>query len=334
VHRYLRSLPNYKNVELPSNPIQVLSLEDTCGFLPMHYAVASHNEVLFNKLVEILLTFPNGRYYFNSPDRVGNSPVHWAIMKLNYRAVVTLAQCGADISLMNHDGKSPLHLLVAQCKSKSAEELALHHKMVKFLIATGAQVDAYDLNNVTPLHIAAEVGDKELVEFLILEGGAFVNSIDDVGETPLFYALRGQHSEVVKRLVELKANLFARNLVGESPLEYCVSVQDEHMGKLLSQLVDSSEELSFNSNLTSSPAIPIVPTSSGYSSSGSGIYESGMSMSDISFSSSSEFSFSGMEMDLSRSGEFAHSKADMKDAPRMRTNSRDAIRGVFNIGVF
>jgi len=290
---YILSLPNYQNVSRPDIPINVLTLVDPCGYLPIHFAIASHNEFLFNLLVEIFAAFPTPLFYFNSPDRVGNTPLHWAIIRMNYRAAVVLVQIGADISRRNDSGKSPLHLVVSQCnKDCSQTDLISHRKMVKFLITVGVTVDSCDANNVTPLHIASELGDCAVVESLLMDGGAFINVIDDVGETPLFYALRGQHAGVVKKLIECKANLFARNEDGETPLDYCVSNRDSSMVELLNSFLNESST-SFNS-----------PNSI---MSISGISLSGMSISDsssISLSRTDEI----MDIDLSKSQEMNQTK--------------------------
>jgi ankyrin repeat protein len=51
-------------------------------------------------------------------------------------------------------------------------------------LAHGADVNARDNNGVTPLHIAAENGNCDLVSILIANG-ADVNVKDKAGESPL-----------------------------------------------------------------------------------------------------------------------------------------------------
>jgi len=107
-----------------------------------------------------------------------------------------------------------------------------------------------------------------------------------------FYALRGQHAGVVKKLIECKANLFARNEDGETPLDYCVSNRDSSMVELLNSFLNESST-SFNS-----------PNSI---MSISGISLSGMSISDsssISLSRTDEI----MDIDLSKSQEMNQTK--------------------------
>jgi len=306
--KYILSLPNYQNVNRPETPIQILTLVDPCGYLPIHFAIASHNEFLFNILVEIFATFPAPLYYFNSPDRVGNTPLHWSILRMNYQAAVVLVQYGADISRMNDNGRTPLHLVVSHCtKDSSQSDLCSHRKMVKFLITVGARVDAQDNNFITPLHIAAELGDVALVESLIVEGGAFVNVIDDVGETPLFFALRGQHVNVVKKLVEFKANLIVRNDQGETPLDFCVSIQASSMVELLNHFLNESMPCVYNSP-------------SGMSI--SGISLSGMSISGSLSHTDSSCEVSSMDIDLSKSQEMHEVKPHRDGVDDVQDNFR------------
>lgn len=292
--KYILSLPNYKNIERPERHIQILTLVDPCGYSPIHYAIASHNEFLFNLLIDIFRSFPSPLNYFNVPDRVGNTPLHWAVMRMNYQAAIILVQCGADVSLMNNSGKTALHIVVSHSsKGDTQSNLSAHHKMTKFLITVGAKVDSSDINNVTPLHVAAELGDVFIVETLLVDGGAFVNIIDNVGETPLFYALRNKHIEVVKKLVENKANLFAKNDEGETPLEFCISNRDAGMIELLNQFSEISPCLMFRGLSSSGMSI-------------SGISLSGMSISDSTnclTHSSNNNEASSMDIDLSKSQE-------------------------------
>ena len=87
---------------------------------------------------------------------------------------------------------------------------------VKQHLAEGADVNAKDASDATPLHFAAGgssgTGHKEIAELLIA-GGADVNAKDEFGETPLDWAIRFKHPEVAdllrkhggKRGAELKA---------------------------------------------------------------------------------------------------------------------------------
>jgi ankyrin repeat protein len=54
-------------------------------------------------------------------------------------------------------------------------------------------------SGMTPLHAAASIGLKEVVEFLIANG-ALVNAKDRVGETPLDFAINKNRTETADLL--------------------------------------------------------------------------------------------------------------------------------------
>src|SRR6476661_8281497 len=69
------------------------------------------------------------------------------------------------------------------------------------------------------LHRAAQDGDLARVNDLI-EREYPLNRFDDLGKTPLHYAVQGNRLEVVKRLIEAGANVNAHDerVIGNTPL--------------------------------------------------------------------------------------------------------------------
>jgi len=97
-------------------------------------------------------------------------------------------------------------VLVVGCKQSEADSALIHAAVennlegVKQLLAAGADVDTKVggfIRGWTPLHFAARDGHKEVVEVLIAKG-ADVNAKDDDGDTPLFYAY--SHWEIANLL--------------------------------------------------------------------------------------------------------------------------------------
>jgi len=123
--------------------------------------------------------------------------------------------------------------------------------IAKFLLQMGSDPNRPTLQGVTPLHLAAELGDPDLCDILVRHG-AVVDARDDQGETPLFYALRGQHEEVVKLLVlDFKSDLGCRNDDFESLVDFCESVGHRGMVTLLEELALIVEKLVQHSELVS-----------------------------------------------------------------------------------
>jgi ankyrin repeat protein len=116
---------------------------------------------------------------------------------------------------------------------------------IKRLIDTGASVnfgfDRDDLANVTPLMIAAQKGNVEIID-LLLKAGADVKAKDrhfmpgeGGAETALFYAVRGGHEKAIRALVRARSNLNAK-ACGSTPLSVAISGKNIPIAKLLIEL--------------------------------------------------------------------------------------------------
>jgi ankyrin repeat protein len=77
--------------------------------------------------------------------------------------------------------------------------------------------NARDETGQTPLHIAAQIGDTELVE-LLLENTKDVNVSDAEGVIPMHLAAGGGQAEVAQLLLAKKANANARDNLDRTPL--------------------------------------------------------------------------------------------------------------------
>ena len=71
--------------------------------------------------------------------------------------------------------------------------------MAELLLADQAEVDAKAADGYTPLHFAASVGDKDLVD-LLLASKAQVNARANDGGTPLHFAADTGHRDVAELL--------------------------------------------------------------------------------------------------------------------------------------
>ena len=86
-------------------------------------------------------------------------------------------------------------------------------ELVKILIEAGADVDAVDSDQSSPLHYAS-MWNPALVPVL-LEAGAKVNVLDVVQCSPLYWAALFDHKESVIALTKASADLH----LGENPLK-------------------------------------------------------------------------------------------------------------------
>lgn len=103
--------------------------------------------------------------------------------------------------------------------------------VAKLLIDHGADVNVKH-NDITPIYIAATLGDKELVD-LLLDKGANING-ECTCETPLHSAIAEKHKEVAELLVNHGANVNALNMSKRTPLHFLATyVKDQKLAELM-----------------------------------------------------------------------------------------------------
>ena len=78
---------------------------------------------------------------------------------------------------------------------------------LKILIGHGDDINIVtSLERMTPLHICAVQGHKEIVEYLVHQDGIQINAQDQQKCTPLFYACSSGHSCIAEILLHAGAD--------------------------------------------------------------------------------------------------------------------------------
>jgi len=201
---------------LISKGARIDAQDDYPGGTSLDYAAeGGHKEI-----VELLIT--NGadvnakRLYH--PE--GDTPLHSAARTGQKDIVELLLAHGADVNHDNNNGFAPLHYAVQRNNLD----------LVKLLLANGAEISS--------IHVAAKVGDVNKVT-AYLDQGIDINAKDEQGKTVLFYAVRGNHKDIVKLLVAKGADINARDKGGYTPLCYAIWNDDKDLaGFLISKGAD------------------------------------------------------------------------------------------------
>jgi cytohesin len=183
-----------------------VNVKDLDSLAPLHYAAErGHKEI-----VEVLLAHGAdvniGDYYNRTAAEYAMSSNHGEIVQLlvskgadisplqfalymkDEAKARSLIEGGADVNRRTPDGTTPLDRAVG----------AGFKDIVELLIAKGADVNAKDFWDWTPLH-SAVYGHKDIVKLLIAKR-ADVNARDAEGRTPLSYAKEEGHTEIVELL--------------------------------------------------------------------------------------------------------------------------------------
>ena len=120
----------------------------------------------------------------------------------------------------------PLNEIIASPSIK--DNLTLLHvaaligdiEVVRILVSKGEDVNVKAGYDYTPLHGAASKGHVEVIEFLVSKGANVNAKTGDDSFTPLFSAALNNKIESVKFLVSAGADVNAKTWDGETPLDY------------------------------------------------------------------------------------------------------------------
>jgi ankyrin repeat protein len=137
----------------------------------------------------------------------GKTALHWAAQNHDLAEMEYLLNQKADPHLRIHDsvyytsnGFTPLHFqLGAYASLTTSPSAADRIKGIELLLKHGADINAKDANGNTPLHLAAEWGDPEIVSALLARG-ADARAVNLAGQTPLALIQSLQDTPPIRRL--------------------------------------------------------------------------------------------------------------------------------------
>ncbi len=130
------------------------------------------------------------RRALNFADDEKNTPLHYAIFNLvridifkkspeqrceSLKLIAQLLELGADPTLINHQGATPLHVAV----------WLGYDGIASTLLQYGAFVNARQKNGMTPLHVAMMVPKRSAIISLLLHAGANPSAVNEDQKTPL-----------------------------------------------------------------------------------------------------------------------------------------------------
>ncbi|CAG2184837.1 unnamed protein product [Mytilus edulis] len=262
-HAYRLGL--YENIEILGRYGMDVKKTYKYGYTPMILADIGGNDVLSEILqsaisstplhdVNVNLTFEEWKtkndVSLSTTIRYGYTPLFAACQRQNYEIVDMLLERGANLNKALYDASREGFLNTVQfLLQKGADVISIcrygqtalygaclggHSNVVKFLIDQGSafdtQVQKTNISDeITCLHAAYVCGNHDIVQLLINKG-AFVDSVGNFGRTLLHKASRDGNSKIAKMLLEKGADINASDLYGSTPLIACVlqNIEDNH----------------------------------------------------------------------------------------------------------
>ena len=184
---------------LKENPDLVLSKDNIDGGTPLHMAASGgHKDV-----VELLLANKaevNAKSYNN-----GGTPLHWAVSRGHKDVVELLLANKAEVNATANG--SITYVPLAFQNAVKAGDMAKIQALQK---GDPDLIPSKDYKSITPLHVAAGSGHKDVAE-LLLANKAEVNAKNNNGGTPLHWAASRGHKDVVELLLANKAEVNAKD---------------------------------------------------------------------------------------------------------------------------
>lgn len=189
------------------------------GTTPLIAAIGRNDKILIKYFVEHCYC------NVNSSDNWGQTPLYYAVRKNDFELIKYFLAHGADINYKLH-GKQHMSLFRACMLSQNTSDENII-KMMKFLVACGANVNYRESYGRTPLCYAIAAKNRHFVKFL-LDEGAMINARDGSSNTPLhalfFISLEDENKDydgifdILELLFDYGADINAVNSSGQTPL--------------------------------------------------------------------------------------------------------------------
>eukprot|EP00913_Durusdinium_trenchii_P028910 g27106.t1 len=218
------------------------------GFSALHRAAQKgHLEVvrlLLSKVMRLLLELGADK---EKGSQHGDTPLHLCARggAECLDSVRFLLEHRAPVDSKSHLRATPLHLAVRSgsvdlvqvlIDAGAAKDVERHVEVAGLLLALKAEMtkatrDLSDNLLTTPLHKAAQMGDREMLQLLLDHGCPVDECADEL--TPLHMATMNGHAAVAQRLIDEEAEINKASQIGMTPLHMAAREQHSELLRLL-----------------------------------------------------------------------------------------------------
>jgi ankyrin repeat protein len=223
----------------------------------------------------------------NARYRNGQTPLHLASRNNFSNVVALLLKFGASVDEQDNDNTTPLLCALQSSGCGTTAQLLLDHgattrvrdkfcqtplhrasqrdlpNIVTLLLQTGADVDAQDNDDMTPLLWAIKYSMYGTAVPVLLEYGASVHVRTKKGQTPLHIASKRGLSDVVALLLKFGADAEAQDVDKMTPLFYALQSQQGESETASQLLLDHGASVHARDN---NGRTPLHPASQNHSS--------------------------------------------------------------------
>jgi serine/threonine-protein phosphatase 6 regulatory ankyrin repeat subunit A len=209
----------------------------------IHKAVRDNNV----PLIELLLT--KNPELLEEKDKDGYTPLHLSLLVPAQDSALTyLLQRGADLSARISNGETAL--MVAAWKNHKDGTLKLIEKSKSLSGGKCPIIFERAIKGWSPLHYAARWNNDTYIIKLLLRNGAEVDALDGNEVTPLSYAADQGRLEAIRVLTAAGANIDAKDRWGRTALMRTIKAKHVQAGQLLIELGASVQEKSYQYSMS------------------------------------------------------------------------------------
>lgn len=209
-----------------------INAQNAQGDTPLHLALRAKNSAGVSYLL-------NAGKLKNSTNKRQQTPLHELVKQRNIdwltRYLTILAQQGEDISQVDTQGNTALHLVALQpCE---ADACAVNAKMARLLITSGLDPDMPNKNNETAFFMSAYSGNLPLAKYLLTKTlPSVINQLNKVGNAAVHVAYYQQHTAFLEWLLSHGGDWELKNWEGQSIQQLMVKNQDYALALLAQSL--------------------------------------------------------------------------------------------------
>lgn len=199
------------------------------------YKYYIHNkDAIFNKILEGDLSYV--KYFCENNSNVDikdykeRTPLHYASIVLNLDIIKCLISSGANVNSADRNGRTPLFyaILVGDVPDGDimtrmdenlyhTEDKKMRDSVIRYLLASGADINKRDIKGNTLLHFAHNFPNLELLEYII-KNIDDLNAMNHQQKTPIFFA----SGIVIDLMVKYGSDVNVKDHIGKTPLHYRV----------------------------------------------------------------------------------------------------------------
>ena len=147
----------------------------------------------------------------------GQNALILASQKGSVQLLQLLIDKGIDISSTDKKGNNPFHLA---CKGDKIEN-------IMYFIEKGLKVGTKNHSGMNALLLAAQKGNKAIVDLLLSEDSLEKNAQNNIGNTALHLSCLDGNIEAIKCLIDHDCNISIQNNYGKTALDYLQNHSDK-----------------------------------------------------------------------------------------------------------